>query len=194
MLLRIAQCGERHKARCAHQSAHGGALVPAVFERQQAARAQILRRAGDQRAQVGQAIGAVLSAHGQQLARSAGQPIDGLSVAYQRILAGALFTGVWWSIMRHQQGPGASRQGTRSAGSPWPWVILNALSGPSLGVSCYQWALQSEATGIVLAITALTPLVVIPLALWFDGERPTLRSIGGGLIAVGGVVALALRR
>ena len=31
---------------------------------------------------VGQAIGAVLSAHGQQLARSAGQPIDGLSVAY----------------------------------------------------------------------------------------------------------------
>ena len=51
-----------------------------------------------------------------------------------------------------------------------------------------------EVTGIVLAITALTPLVVIPLALWFDGERPTLRSIGGGLIAVAGVVALALRR
>lgn len=145
-------------------------------------------------AALGQAIGAVLSAHGQGLARAAGQPIDGLSVAYQRILAGALFTGIWWSVMRHQQGPGASRQGAKSTGSPWPWVILNALSGPSLGVSCYQWALQSEATGIVLAITALTPLVVIPLALWFDGERPTLRSIGGGLIAVAGVVALALRR
>lgn len=144
-------------------------------------------------AAAGQAIGAVLSAHGQRLARQAHQPIDGLSVAYQRILAGAAFVALWWWIMRLRQGPGTRTESSTTMRVAAPWVIANALSGPTLGVSCYQWALQQEATGIVLAITALTPLAVIPLAFWLDGEKPTLRSLGGGILAVAGVIALALR-
>lgn len=145
-------------------------------------------------AAAGQAWGAVLSAHGQHLARDAHQPIDGISVAYQRILSGAAFVGLWWLAMRHHKGPGAQSNRASNPGNPWPWVISNVLAGPSLGVSCYQWALQHEATGVVLAITALTPLAVIPLSFWIDRERPTRRSIGGGLLAVAGVIAFALRR
>jgi drug/metabolite transporter (DMT)-like permease len=145
-------------------------------------------------AAAGQAWGAVLSAHGQHIARDAHQPIDGISVAYQRILSGAAFVALWWWTMRLRQGPGTQLQRNAQPGNPWPWVIANVLTGPSLGVSCYQWALQREATGVVLAITALTPLAVIPLAYWFDKERPTKRSLGGGVLAVAGVITLALRR
>jgi drug/metabolite transporter (DMT)-like permease len=142
-------------------------------------------------AAAGQAFGAVLSRHGQLLARDAGQPIDGLSVAYQRILAGVAFTFVWWLWQRGRV-PATAGSGTwRRA---WPWVVTNALSGPSLGVACYQWAFQLQPTGVVMSITALTPLAVVPLAWWLDGERPTLRSLTGGAIAVAGAIWLAAGR
>ena len=144
-------------------------------------------------AAAGQAWGAVLSRHGQLLSRAAGHPVDGLSVAYQRILAGLAFTIAWWLWAR-----ASGRFGAPTGNIPWrrasPWIAVNALSGPSLGVAAYQWALQMQPTGVVMAITALTPLAVIPLAWWIDGERPTRRSVAGGALAVTGAVWLALHR
>ena len=40
----------------------------------------------------------------------------------------------------------------------------------------------------------ITPVVIIPFAFVLEGERPTARSLVGGAIAVGGVIALALSR
>ena len=51
---------------------------------------------------------------------------------------------------------------------------------------------RTTPTGIVLAIIAMTPIVVIPFAYVFEGERPTTQSLLGGLVAIGGVVALVL--
>lgn len=144
-------------------------------------------------AAAGQAWGAVLSRHGQLLSRDAGQPIDGLSVTYQRILAGVAFAVVWWLWQRSQgavRRPGDEPPSLRRA---WPWVVLNALSGPSLGVAFYQWALLEQKTGVVMAIAALTPLAVIPFAWWLEGERPTGRSFSGGLMAVAGTIWLTAR-
>jgi drug/metabolite transporter (DMT)-like permease len=153
-------------------------------------------------AAAGQGIGAVLSRHGQMIARDSGHPVDGLSVAYQRILAGVAFTFVWWAWQRsRQQPPVSNRNGATSAapaGLPWrrawPWVVVNGLSGPCLGVACYQWAFQIHPTGVVMSITALTPLVVIPISWAIEGVRPTVRGILGGLIAVSGVIWMALHR
>ena len=66
--------------------------------------------------------------------------------------------------------------------------------GPVLGLSCYQWALATTPSGIVLPIVATTPLVIIPFAYWFNGDIPTRRSVVGGFVAVAGVVALTLVR
>jgi drug/metabolite transporter (DMT)-like permease len=71
------------------------------------------------------------------------------------------------------------------------WILVNALAGPTLGVGCYQWALATRPTGVVLPIVATTPIVVIPLAMMVEGERPHLRSLIGGAIAVIGAVLLA---
>lgn len=142
-------------------------------------------------AAAGQAIGAILSRHGQLLAHERGESLDALTVAYQRIVAGLAFTCLWWFWARRHR-IGVPPPGPLAMGPAVPWVILNALSGPSLGVAAYQWALQLQPSGIVLAIAALTPLAVIPLAWWIDGERPTLRSVSGGVLAVGGAIWLAL--
>jgi len=71
---------------------------------------------------------------------------------------------------------------------------MNTICGPTVGVSCFQWALKTTATGVVLPIIALTPLVVIPFTAKFEGEKPGVRSLIGGVLAVAGAVALAMTR
>jgi len=55
-------------------------------------------------------------------------------------------------------------------------------------------ALETTPTGVVLAVVALTPIFVVPLAWLFEGEKPSLRSLIGGIVGVGGVVMLILTR
>jgi drug/metabolite transporter (DMT)-like permease len=139
----------------------------------------------------GQGFGAVLSRKAYQVAGAVGEHMDGLTAAYQRILAGWVVAAVSFAIAK-QCGRGLSAFETvanpwRSA---WGWIVLNAVTGPSLGVGCFQWALSTRPTGIVLPIIATTPIVVIPLACLIEGERPRKRSLVGGAIAVAGAVAL----
>ena len=148
-------------------------------------------------AAVGQGLGAVISKHGQLLSREAGFPIDPFSVSYQRIVAGVVFGGVWWWIQYRRNKldrplPVAIRQNSKVP--TVVWVLINGLSGPCLGVAAYQWALKHEPTGVVLSVTSLTPVAVIPISRWIDGDRASRRSLIGGVVAVAGVVALALNR
>ena len=139
-------------------------------------------------AAVCQALGAVLSRKAFDQANLAGEDIDGITAAYQRILGGVFVTGVFLLFVK--------RTSIRKEQwvAAWPWVLLNGLSGPALGVSCYQWALKTTPTGVVLPIVAMTPLVIIPFTRYFEGERPSARSIAGGAIAVVGAVMLATKR
>jgi drug/metabolite transporter (DMT)-like permease len=147
-------------------------------------------------AALGQGGGAVLTRKAFNVAAQAGQHIDGGTAAYQRILGGLLLTTVVLFIHRWRKQPDPP-DADAAADHPWrrawPWVIANALAGPALGVACYQWALAIAPTGIVLAIVATTPLVVIPFTMVLDGERPTARSLAGGAIAVLGAAALAYK-
>jgi drug/metabolite transporter (DMT)-like permease len=145
------------------------------------------------------AMGAVLSSHASRLDARAGTPVDGLTAAYQRILAGLVVAAVFWLVVKLQDKSAerTSRNGDSIRSSRflppaplWPWVVVNALSGPAIGVGCYQWALMKEKSGVVLPIVALTPLVIIPFSRYIEGERPRKRSLLGGVIAVAGVFIL----
>ena len=142
-------------------------------------------------AAIGQAGGAVLSRKAYQLTAQAGQHIDGGTAAYQRILGGVLVAAVYfvWLGSRGTRSNGAPTRNWRQA---WPWMIANALAGSVLGVSCYQWALATAPSGIVLSVVATLPLAVIPFSWRFEGDRPGLQSVIGGVIAVAGVIALTL--
>ena len=76
----------------------------------------------------------------------------------------------------------------------WPWVLANALAGQTLGVTCMQWALATTSAGIVPAIIATTPVVLLPMTRIVGGEKIGLRSLIGALVAVSGVIGLTFLR
>jgi drug/metabolite transporter (DMT)-like permease len=121
------------------------------------------------------------------LVDQAGQHIDGGTAAYQRILGGIGVAAIYFLWVRGRKAATASRLEWRKA---WPWVVMNTLGGPVIGVGCYQWALSTTPSGIVLPIVATLPLAVIPFAWRVEGDRPGARSVIGGIIAVVGVIAL----
>ena len=150
-------------------------------------------------AALGQGGGAVISRKANAIAQLAGENINGINAAYQRIIGGVIVAGLFLLAVKlhaikqtngDETVPSASR-GERWRRA-WPWVLLNGLVGPALGVSCFQWALMSTSTGIVLPIVAITPLVIIPFAHRMEGERPSVRSVLGGVVAVVGAVILAV--
>jgi drug/metabolite transporter (DMT)-like permease len=120
----------------------------------------------------------------------------GLNAAYHRILAGLVFTALWFLALRFlrklpaQPVPDTTPNAGRRARL---WMLANGLAGPVLGVGCYQWALATTPSGIVLPIAATAPLLSIPIAFWLEGDRPTRRSLIGGVIAVTGCIALTLQ-
>lgn len=144
-------------------------------------------------AALGQGSGAVLSRKAYQVGAATGLVVDGGTAAYQRAIGGlgivlAFFVFLKWRERKSYRKPAGKRDWRRA----WPWVVAHALTGPTVGVSCYQWALATTPSGIVLPIIATTPLAVIPFAYFMDGDRPSPRSLIGGAIAVAGAVALTL--
>lgn len=151
---------------------------------------------------IGQGGGVVLSRKAYELCRLAEQPMDGITAAYQRILGGVIISGLALLVVKRHfflaRSEPAASPGDTSTAEKWrksgKWIVFNALAGPTLGVSCYQWALKTTPSAVVLPIVALSPLVVMPFARWLEQERPTKRSTVGAVIAVAGAVALALAK
>jgi len=141
---------------------------------------------------LGQASGAVLSRKANEAAALTGYVIDGGTAAYQRIIGGLLMTIIGFLVLRRT----LPKDDTPKPADRWRkgsvFVLGNALAGPTLGVGCYQLALRSTPSGLVLPIVATSPLVTIILTFFMDGTRPTRRAVIGGVIAVAGAVAMKI--
>lgn len=145
----------------------------------------------------GQGFGALISRKGVNVADAAGEAAHnatfGLTAAYQRILAGLVFVVIWFAVLRLiRRLPKVAAASRRRSGAFW--MLANGLAGPVLGVGCYQWALATTPSGIVLPIAATAPLLSIPIAFWLEGDRPPKRAILGGVLAVIGCIALTAAR
>ena len=151
----------------------------------------------------GQGFGALVSRKGVNVAEAAGEAAHnatfGLNAAYHRILAGLVFTALWFLVLHLLRRTPPAGTATPAATAPartgglWP-ILANGLAGPVAGVGSYQWALATTPSGLVLPIAATTPLFSIPIAFWLEGDRPTRRAILGSVIAVAGCIALTLAR
>lgn len=147
---------------------------------------------------LGQGMGAVMSRVAYDINAKEAFVLDGLGAAYQRILGGLMVAALalWYSKRKPPFSGTPPKETTNTPihapakGKAWVFVMATALSGPSLGVGCYQWALKTTPSGLVLPIVATTPLMIIPLSAWMEGDRPPFRSIMGGLLAVVGVIFL----
>jgi drug/metabolite transporter (DMT)-like permease len=146
----------------------------------------------------GQGLGAaLLTRKAVMVAAAAGESVSnvnfGLTSAYERLLAGLAFTLLWfWAMRILGRLPSSRPRASADARAPWLWTLANGLAGPVAGVGCYQWALATTPSGVVLPIVATAPLLSIPIAFWLEGDRPSRRSLAGGVIAVAGCVVLTL--
>lgn len=149
---------------------------------------------------LGGALGAVIIRRGYAALAAAHMTVDAGTTGYQRMLGGILPPIILLLILKwrstHEHGPvfdkktwQISWEKTRRV---WPWILANALAGQTLGVTCMQWALKTTQAGVVQAIIATSPLVLLPMTRIVDGEKISLRSLTGATVAVSGVIALTL--
>ncbi len=145
-----------------------------------------------------QGTGAVLSRKAFQVARTLGERIDPGTAAYERVLGGIL-VALLALLLAHLFSKAFENDAGFSKGGPgigrpssWLWVCGNALTGPILGVTFYQWALRGNPAGVVQAIVATAPLLTVPLAAWLERERPRPLYHVGATLAVGAIVLLWL--
>lgn len=143
----------------------------------------------------GQAVGAVITRRGYEANALAAFEISAMTSGFQRMIGAILMTGLiaLCAKMIMSRAPVLYPRNTAAdyrAASPW--VIANGLTGLVIGVSFLQWALKTHPTGIVLAIVATTPILLMPIAYLIEGDKPTLRAIIGAVVAVVGVIGLYL--
>ena len=146
----------------------------------------------------GGAVGAVIIRKGYAAIHAADLHVDAGTTGYQRVLGGILIPTMTLLIFKsrsaHAHGPAFAENTLRVSRDKWtrirPWVLANALAGQTLGVTCMQWALQTTPAGIVTAIIATTPIVLLPMTRIVEGEKIGVRSLIGALVAVSGVIGL----
>ncbi len=117
------------------------------------------------------------------------QGLDPLSATVVRVLTG---TGIIWLLALIY--PASARPFSALRDKVALWTVLSgAVAGPYLGVTLSLVALQYTQAGVAAAIIAFYPVGTIVLGSIFQGEKLTLRMMGGALLAVAGVVVLFLR-
>ena len=139
----------------------------------------------------GQGFGSVLSRKASAFYPATHGVIEGMiggaTAAYERILPGILVALAFYLLARRT----AEKREPHAWPVAWPWIIGNALAGPSIGVAVYQWGVATTPTGILMPIVATVPVITQFLAWKIEGHHPTRRTVLGGVIAVLGVIALA---
>jgi drug/metabolite transporter (DMT)-like permease len=140
---------------------------------------------------VSQAFGAVTSRKAFAIAASAGGFVDAITAAYQRCLGGVLIVIAFAIAVSRRERAAAAPNDWRAVPK---WLVIHTLAGPVIGVACFQWALSTTPAALVLPILATIPLIVTPLSMALEGERPSRRSLAGAVLSVGGACALAAGR
>ncbi len=134
----------------------------------------------------GQGFGTILSRKAEAVIKINALHVDAGTAAYERLSAGIIVAFIFFLILRKRDAKPAPGIWPKA----WTWVTANALAGPCIGVAVYQWGVATTHTGILMPIVATVPVVTQLLLWWLDGQRPTARTLIGGIIAVGGVIAM----
>ena len=128
-------------------------------------------------AAAGQGVGIVLSKYGMK-------DYDPFAASQIRVITGFIgFAILFFMLGRWKELP-ASFRDTKAM----KWLIVGSVFGPFLGVSFSLMAVQHTSAGIAQTIMSLTPVLIIPPAVYFNKEKVTWREIIGAIVAVCGVV------
>ena len=88
--------------------------------------------------------------------------------------------------------PPVTRARRRGIAFAFLMVCVGVTFGPVLGVWNSMVAVDRAEAGIAATLMAMTPVFILPFAVWFEKERISWRAAIGAMIAVAGVAILAL--
>ena len=128
----------------------------------------------------GQAASNVLVKYG---AEAGGEGVGALEASVVRLAIGALGVGIYLGALgriTETMVPFRSLASTKT-------VLLATFLGTYLGIWLSAYGVIHAEVGVAATLNATSPLFVLPLAVWMEGERLSLRSITGAVIAVAGV-------
>jgi drug/metabolite transporter (DMT)-like permease len=66
-------------------------------------------------------------------------------------------------------------------------LLLATLLGTSAGIALQQAALAGLSGGLAVALMSTAPVMALPLAWWFEGDRPGWRGLAAAGAALAGV-------
>jgi drug/metabolite transporter (DMT)-like permease len=144
----------------------------------------------------GQGTGATLSRWAHVAEHASGSMLPSHAETFLRVVPGFAVVALLWLVMRvvgrRGRGLPAWAQDRGTTVPALAWMVANATAGAILGVTCFQRALIDVSSAVALSITATTPVLVMPITAYSEGDVPSARSWSGAVIAVVGVVALKL--
>ncbi len=113
-------------------------------------------------------------------------PVYGaLTCTAYTLLAGALLLTPWL--------PGALESLAGAPRGTLPAVLVLGVFPAALGYATWTFALGHFGAARAANLLYLTPIVATALSTWLTGERPGIATLCGGLMAIAGVVFVALR-
>ena len=128
-------------------------------------------------AAAGQGVGLVLSKFGMR-------EYDPFAASHIRVITGFIgFAVLFFILGKWKELPTSFRDK-----KAMKWLVVGTIFGPVLGVSFSLMAVQHTNAGIAQTIMSLTPVFIIPPAVFINKERVTVREILGAFIAVCGAV------
>jgi drug/metabolite transporter (DMT)-like permease len=128
-------------------------------------------------AAAGQGVGLVLSKYGMR-------GFDPFAASHIRVITGFVCFATLFFVLRKWKELPASFRDQKAM----KWLVVGSVFGPFLGVSFSLMAVQHTNAGIAQTIMSLTPVFIIPPAVFIKKERVTGREIVGAVIAVTGVI------
>ena len=106
-----------------------------------------------------------------------------------RVAAGA--SALWaWQIFRRELVPNFGKLRDRSA---FLFIALGALFGPVIGVVLSLYAINhARYLGVASTIMSLSPVMILPFAVFVEKERVGVWAIVGTVVSLGGAAAMFL--
>ncbi len=136
-------------------------------------------------AAVGQALGLVVAKQGMMYS---GVTVDAMSASFIRMVTATVI--IW--IISAARGKLGGIFGSLKDKQAVKLCLGGTFFGPFLGVWMSLVALEYIRTGVAATLNATTPIMIIPVVIYYYKERVSWRAVIGAIVAVGGVTILFL--
>ncbi len=133
-------------------------------------------------------VAAFCQALGNVLTKVGGAEITALEISIVRLAFGVLGLTIILGVAGRLVATLSVMKERRTASM----VVVATFLGTFLGLWLMNAGLRYTYVGVASTLSSTSPIFVLPLAYYFDGERLTVRSVLGALIAVVGVAILFL--